>query len=147
MAKHPDASSWSQDRLDGALIHTADFGEVGEAIELLRAGANPNGYPLIMAIQARHPRCGKAMLSYGADPNLPYRESARGTDLVTPLNHTVAHRELTIVGPLLEGGADPNAMDSNGPSPLDVLTLPAVPKFGSEHYAAIRELLVSRGAE
>jgi hypothetical protein len=146
MAKYPNASNWSQDRLDGALIHAADFGEADEAIELMQAGANPSGYPLIMAIQARHPRVVEAMLSFGADPNQPYMESMPGGLTVTALNHAIAHRDPEVVRLLLDAGADPNASDGRGVSPLGALADPAPERTPPHSETAIRDLLRSRGA-
>jgi ankyrin repeat protein len=145
MAKYSDTANWSQDRLDALLVYAADFGELDEAVELMQAGADPNGYALIMAIQAGHPRIVQAMLSFGADPNRRYVGLAPGRQATTPLNHAVACRELETIALLLDAGADPNAKDGEGLSSLERLRASSPAKASPDTDVTIRELLTSRG--
>jgi ankyrin repeat protein len=112
---------------------------------LMQAGANPSGYPLIMAIQAGHPRVVEAMLSFGADPNTHYVDSSTGESTV-PLIHAVSCRRLASVRLLLGAGADPNARGTSGMTPLSALASTRTTSQTEEREGDIRGLLVARGA-
>jgi len=135
----PNLSNLSQEVLNGSLIDAANCGDLQDALDLLQAGANPNGYPLIMAIQSPAPMIVKAMLSHGADPNLPYQDT-------TPLIHAVRRCDLETVLVLLSAGANPNGGNSQGVSPLQSLSGPLRTGVSSAQVAAIREALVAAGA-
>lgn len=144
MALPSDPSQWDQNRRDGALIHAADFGDIDDAIQLMQAGANPTGYPLIMAIQAGHPRVVEAMLSFGASADTPYVDAQSGKSYIA-LIHAVSCRQLDSARLLLDGGADPNAQDSSGTTPLGALATRISPP-SEDLDREIRALLVARGA-
>jgi len=102
-----------------------------EIIQLLvAAGSDPNladrqgATPLHRAVRARSPAAVDALLAAGSDPNL-----AKGKSGSRPLHLAVqstgaggtgstASEQLSIVQRLLEGGADPTAVNAKGESSL-----------------------------
>jgi ankyrin repeat protein len=131
-------SNLSQEQLNSSLIDAAD-GRPQEALDLLEAGADPNGYPLIMAIQSPAPSVVKAMLEHGVDPNLPYLET-------TPLIHAVQRCDLQMVTLLLGGGANPNGVNTQGVSAMQVASALSL-TGGSGNAVAVRDALVAAGGK
>lgn len=136
MSNQHTGSDLTQERLNGSLIDAAD-GHPQDALDLLEAGADPNGYPLIMAIQCSSPSIVQAMLSHGADPNAPYLET-------TPLIHAVRCCDLEIVSLLLAAGADPNGEDSQGATPIQIV--PSRKGTSPAQISAVRGALIDAGA-
>jgi ankyrin repeat protein len=93
-----------------ALIQVAD-GEIEWVKELLSLGADPNGMPLIMAIQCREPEIVRLMVGAGADVNLRFAKT-------TPLIRAITSCGLEIIQILIDAGADVNWKDEEGLSPL-----------------------------
>ena len=130
-------SNLTQEQLNSSLIDAAD-GRPQDAFDLLHAGADPNGYPFIMAIQCPAPSIVKAMLAHGADPNAPYLDT-------TPLIRAVQRCHLEMVSLLLAAGADPNGRNSHGATPMQIEEFR---KGASQaHISAIRDALVAAGAK
>lgn len=100
-----------------ALIQAAD-GELEWVRALLSAGTDPNGMPLIMAIQANEPEILKAMIGAGADVNLEYQDT-------TPLIHAIRGRRPEIVRILIDAGANVLKPASDGKLPLQVAQEPS----------------------
>ncbi len=127
---------WSADDLRAALVQAAD-GEEAWARELLAAGADPTGMPLIMAIQCGELEIVRLFIAAGADVD---RDFAR----TTPLIHAVTAGYPTIVQALIDAGADVNKPDEKG------LPLAQVGhgsrRATDEDWAAIRRMLLAGGA-
>jgi ankyrin repeat protein len=104
-----------QEYLQGALVQAAD-GEAKWVKELLAAGADPNGLPLIMAIQCDEPEIIHMMIAAGADVNLDFK----GT---TPLIRAIQCVSVEIVQILIESGADISRANVNGVTPIQVVKL------------------------
>jgi ankyrin repeat protein len=130
-------SKLSQEQLNSSLIDAAD-GRPQDAFDLLAAGADPTGYPFIMAIQCPAPSIVKAMLARGADPNLPYLDT-------TPLIRAVQRCDLEMVVLLLAAGADPHGLNSQGVSPMQMLSRPLRTGVSPDQIAAVRDALVAAG--
>jgi ankyrin repeat protein len=85
-----------------------------EAIRvLLDHRADPNGMPLIMAIQCDEVEIVRRMVEVGADVNYDFSET-------TPLVHAVSGTNPEIVKLLIEAGADVNKRSKEGITPLAV---------------------------
>ncbi len=102
----------NQESLSIALVQAAD-GKPERVAELLAAGADPNGLPLLMAIQSNEPQIVQMMIDAGADVNRPFART-------TPLIRAIASGHPLIVRVLLAAGADVNQKDSSGFTPLSV---------------------------
>lgn len=130
-------AQWNADDLRGALTQAAD-GEEAWARELLAAGADPNGMPLIMAIQCGELAIVELFIAAGADVDRPWA----GT---TPLLHAVRSAYPTIVKALVEAGADVQQRDARGHSALDAVghgSLRATP----DEWTTVRRILLAAGA-
>ncbi len=102
---------WTQpEDLKAALVQAVD-GEADWVQELLADGADPNGMPLIMAIQCDQPEIVQMLVDAGVDVNLEFN----GT---MPLIHAVGGTHLEIARILLAAGADVNQASSSGMTPL-----------------------------
>lgn len=121
----------------GAPLHTtATYDKIWQAEKLLAAGANPNvviGYmpsPLYEAIDLASIRVMRALLYAKANPNykLPYSPNTtvlqRACQRAVQMSHCGEYREsyikkyVKVVKLLLSFGADPNAQDIHGHTPL-----------------------------
>ncbi len=127
---------WPADDLRSALVHAAD-GEETWARELLAAGANPTGMPLIMAIQCGELEIVRLFIAAGTDVD---RDWAR----TTPLIHAVTGGELEIVRARIDAGANVNKPDEKG-LPLQQVK-PGRRGATDEDWAAIRRMLLIGGA-
>lgn len=114
------------------LIKACKMGDADMATILLRAGADPNQMdfkrlsPLMLA---RAVQCVAVLLSYEADPN------QAGARMMTPVHGA---GEESFMKLLIDMGADVNALDMYGYSPLMIAC-----ELGNEQCA---KLLLSRGA-
>jgi len=101
------------------LINALINNDTAIAYLLLEYGANPNivenlekKYPLLFAIDQNNYVLSDLLLWYGANPNL-------SSDDITPLFYAIDYNaDTSIVNLLIENGADINAVNKNGFSPL-----------------------------
>lgn len=106
---------------------------------LVRA-VSPDGFtPLGLAAFFGHPALVEVLLQHGADPNAPSNNAMR----VTPLHSAVANRQpgmaLVLARLLLTAGADPNARQHGGWTPLHSAAL--------HNHRELAVLLLAHGAE
>ena len=118
-----------------ALIQAAD-GELEWVKALLSAGTDPNGMPLIMAIQCDEPEIVKVMIEAGANLNFDFANT-------TPLIQAVSSTHPEIVKILIEAGADINKKASNGDSPLQIARERNRINATEEEHTAIIQMLES----
>lgn len=98
------------EELKSALIQAAD-GDLDWVKEPSEDGADPNGMPLIMAIQCNEPRIVQLMIDAGAEVNVHFA----GT---TPLIRAIQGCHIEVIEVLLKAGAEVNLKDENFQSPL-----------------------------
>jgi ankyrin repeat protein len=76
----------------------------------------PDGYPVLgLAIFFRQPDLASFLIDHGADVNLRANNPSR----LAPIHAACARKDLTTLELLLSKGANPNARDQGGFSPLD----------------------------
>ena len=119
----------NQKELDDSLIQAAD-GDFQSAKELLMAGANPNGMPLIMAIQCGAFDIVSLFIRYGVDLNTCYS----GT---TPLIRAVTSGYPEIVQLLIANGAKTNLKDIEGKTAEDWLSESNMPRLTVQNKSLI----------
>lgn len=124
--------------LHGALSQAAD-GYPAWVLGLPAAGADPNGIPLIMAIQCDELEIVEAMIAAGADVNRPYQDT-------TPLVRAVEARCPDIVEALIRGGAGVNQRAPKGVTPLMAARLVGRRGVDPSDSERIVELLICHGA-
>jgi hypothetical protein len=118
----------------------AGSGDVAAMKRMLDAGLNPNardasGYTaLIYASRAGNVPMVRLLASRGADPNL----SDAAVNSWTPLLHAIHKAQPRATAALLDAGANPNAADSDGTTPLMMAA-----GYG---YTDIVKILLARGA-
>ncbi len=129
-------NQWSADNLRGALVQAAD-GEEALARELIAAGADPSGMPLIMAIQCGELEIVRLFIGAGADIDIDWART-------TPLIRAITAGYPAIVRALIDAGADVNKPDEKG------LPLAQVGhgsrRATDEDWTAIRRMLIAGGA-
>ncbi len=77
---------------------------------------SPDGYPVLgLAIFFRQPELARFLIEQGADVNL----RANNPSKLAPIHAACARKDLTTIELLLARGANPNARDQGGFSPLD----------------------------
>ena len=82
---------------------------------MLVNGHSADGYPALgLAVFFGHEEVAQLLLEEGADVNAASKNAQR----VTPLHAAVARRNVKLVGELLERGADPDAEQAGGFTPL-----------------------------
>ena len=94
-----------------ALGQAAD-GNIDWCKALLEAGADPDGLPLILAIQCDEPEIVKLFIEAGAKVNTTFHG-------ITPLIHSFSFRSNKITQILIDAGADVNMHNGSGESPLE----------------------------
>jgi len=111
--------SLGSERLDVLLQEALILGSSCAAVELLEAGADPNGLgpqrgsPLISAAGARTDELVRLLLLYGADPNAVPQHGK------TPLMRAANSGRSATVRVLLEAGANIACWDPQGKTALD----------------------------
>lgn len=126
---------------DTALTEAAASGDEPTMVRLLVGGADPDeldgrGWsPLIWAAREGHKRLVGALISRGANADLPDGTPAAWT----PLMHAIDAREMDSVRALLNRGADPDATEADGRTALMMAAA-----YG---YSRITGLLLERGAD
>lgn len=128
----------TNDSLTQALIQAAD-GEPAWVQKLLAAGANPNGMPLIMAIQCGELVIVEMMLSAGADVNAPFSDT-------TPLIRAISSSYPEIVNLLICAGADVNQAAPDGILPLTSARTQGRANATPEERERIVRQLINAGA-
>ena len=134
-----------------ALFRAAGTGDVGRVRELLAAGADANSVDPLYGHTALYAACFadqemtvRALLEGGADPNLrftylsPVDGRREGNVVALMYAHSVP-----VVAALLEAGADVNATDDEGSTPLMravLIAAPAVVRMLSEGGADARAI-------
>lgn len=96
--------------LNSALTQAAD-GDPEWVEGLLAAGADPNGMPIIMAIQCDETDIVRMMIAAGVDVNQDFADT-------TPLIRAVGGMKFEIVQVLIDAGADVNKKSKDGFTPL-----------------------------
>ncbi|WP_214000465.1 ankyrin repeat domain-containing protein [Arsukibacterium sp.] len=127
----------NQKELNDALIQAADC-DVESARELLAAGANPNGMPLIMAIQCGAEDIVSLFIKAGVDLNSSYSDT-------TPLIRAVTAGYPNIVKLLIVHGAKPDFTDTTGKTAKKRLSECSMPRLNEHNRNLITEYL--SGAE
>jgi len=142
----------SPDDLKAALTQAAD-GEPKWAKWLLDAGADPNGIPLIMAIQCDQPDIVQLMIDAGADVNQDYVYDHYAADgslfssaRTTPLVHAVGGTHSEIVKRLVDAGADVNKRAPDGITPIQAAETRGRTNATPHERNAILSFLKSAGA-
>ena len=123
----------NQKELDKALIQAADC-DLKSAKELLEAGANPNGMPLIMAVQSGAEDIVSLFIKAGVELNSTYS----GT---TALIRAVTAGYPNIVKLLVTSGAKPDLKDSCGKTANQRLAECFMPRLNEENKKLISEYL------
>lgn len=122
-----------------ALVQAAD-GYPDSVKELIEAGANVNGMPLIMAIQCDEAEIVRLLIAAGSAINVVYRET-------TPLIRAVTSCRPQIVQILIEAGADVHLKDPQGRTPLQAFVEgPTRLNVSKAEKDKIMEILKSAGA-
>jgi len=128
----------TNDTLTQALIQAAD-GEPSRVHDLLAAGANPNGMPLIMAIQCGERAIVQMMIAAGADVNAPFSHT-------TPLIRAISSSYPEIVDLLICAGANVNHVAPDGTMPLDAARAQDRTNATADEREQIIQLLLKAGA-
>jgi ankyrin repeat protein len=128
----------SDDTLTQTLIQAAD-GDPSWVAELLAAGANPNGMPLIMAIQCGEPAIVQMMIVAGADVNAAFAHT-------TPLIRAISSSYPDIVDLLIRAGANVNQVAPDGTVPLYAARTQGRTTITADERNRIIELLITAGA-
>jgi hypothetical protein len=121
--------SLNQKELNDALIQAADC-DLDSVIALLSDGADPNGMPLIMAIQCGAEDIVCLFIKNGVNLNVHYE----GT---TPLIRAVTSGYPNIVKLLMLNGAQPDFCDLAGKTALEWVTECAMPRLTAENKKRI----------
>ena len=128
----------TDDPLTHALIQAAD-GEPDAVRSLLAAGANPNGMPLIMAIQCAEAEIVQMMLTAGAEVNTPVGRT-------TPLVRAITASYPDIVNLLLRAGANVNQVTPDGTMPLTAARTHGRTNSTPHERDQIVQMLIDAGA-
>lgn len=121
-----------------ALIQAAD-GEPSRVHDLLAAGANPNGMPLIMAIQCGEREIVQMMIAAGADVNAPFSQT-------TPLIRAISSSYPAIVDVLIQAGAHVNQVAPDGTRPINAARTQGRTNGTADERDQILQLLRNAGA-
>jgi ankyrin repeat protein len=119
-------------RGDPLIITAMSVGSAPATMALINAGANPDARDttgksvLSYAVYLRQPEIIAALIAKGADVNAP-SEAGDGGNPAPPLFMAMKSNDLALVQQLVAAGANVNALDAQGSTPLHraVLTRPA----------------------
>jgi ankyrin repeat protein len=128
----------SDETLTQSLIQAAD-GEPSWVAELLAAGANPNGMPLMMAVQCGEPAIVQMMIAAGADVNAAFADT-------TPLIRAISSIYPDIVDILIRAGADVNQVAPDGTISLYAARTQGHTNVTADERNRIIKLLINAGA-
>lgn len=124
--------------LKSALVQAAD-GNYDWVKELLIDGADPNGMPLMMAIQCDEPKIVQMMIGAGAEINCHFAHT-------TPLIHAIQGCHLEVIKVLINAGADVNFRDDQNQSPLCKARGRIRLTVSEEERAILLQMLLDAGA-
>lgn len=137
----PDTTSafaQSSEDLAKALVQAAD-GEPDVVEQLLAAGANPSGMPLLMAIQSGEATIIQMMIAAGVTINAPFADT-------TPLVRAITASFPDIVELLIHAGADVNQIAPDGTVPLIAAQTQGRTNVTDDVRQRIVRLLIDAGA-
>jgi ankyrin repeat protein len=135
-------------RGDPLIITAMSIGSAPATMALINAGANPNARDttgksvLSYAVYLKQPEIIAALIAKGADVNAP-SEAGDGGNPAPPIFMAIKTGDLALVQQLVAAGANVNALDGQGSSPLHraVLARPA------EYAASLVTTLLRAGAD
>ncbi len=122
------------DHETGCLITASDYGDCKTAEECLKNGANPNGMPLIMAIQCGNLCVVEVLVKYGAEINLQYKNT-------TPLIRAISSGYFDIAAYLIQEGASLTQKDKQGYLPIDWIEKTDLEKGKEFDKISLKELI------
>ena len=134
-------------RGDPLIITAMSVGSAPATMALINAGANPNARDttgksvLSYAVYLKQPQIIAALVAKGADVNAP-SEAGDGGNPAPPLFMAIKGGDLALVQQLIAAGANVNALDGQGSTPLHraVLTQP------TEYATSLVTTLLRAGA-
>jgi ankyrin repeat protein len=124
-------------RGDPLLITAMSVGSRPASLAMIKAGADPNGRDttgksvLSYAVYLKQPGIIAALLAAGADLNVPSELSDAG-DPAPPIFLAIQSGDLAVVQQLVAAGANVNALDKQGSTPLHRAVLAQPPEFASD---------------
>jgi ankyrin repeat protein len=135
-------------RGDPLIITAMSVGSGPATMALIKAGANPNARDttgksvLSYAVYLKQPEIIAALIAKGADVNAP-SEAGDGGNPASPLFMAIKAGDLAVVQQLIAAGANVNALDGKGSTPLHraVLVQPA------EYATSLVTTLLRAGAD
>jgi ankyrin repeat protein len=147
LGKGADANA-NDHRGDPLIITAMSVGSAPATMAMINAGANPNARDttgksvLSYAVYLKQPEIIAALIAKGADVNAP-SEAGDGGNPAPPLFMAMKGGDLALVQQLIAAGANVNALDGQGSTPLHraVLARPA------EYTTALVTTLLRAGAD
>jgi ankyrin repeat protein len=134
-------------RGDPLIITAMSVGSAPATMALIAAGADPNARDttgksvLSYAVYLRQPEIIAALVAKGADVNAP-SEAGDGGNPAPPLFMAIKSNDIALVQQLVAAGANANALDAQGSTPLHRAVLARPP----EYTAALVNTLLRAGA-
>ncbi|MFN8395433.1 MAG: ankyrin repeat domain-containing protein [Bacteroidia bacterium] len=113
-----------QDNLNAKLLNAIQNHEAEVALEMIAAGAKPDARSkrnipaLIMAAARKQAAVVAALLDKGADADIRATDAEKGIEQITALHVASTNGHIEILQLLLERGAEVNAQDKSGLTPL-----------------------------
>ena len=140
-------------RGDPLIITAMSVGSAPATMALINAGANPNARDttgksvLSYAVYLKQPEIIAALIAKGADVNAP-SEAGDGGNPAPPIFMAIKAGDLALVQQLIAAGANVDALDGKGSTPLHraVLARPAEYTALARHHAAARRRQRQRDA-
>jgi hypothetical protein len=129
-------------RGDPLLITAMSVGSRPASLAMIAAGADPNGRDttgksvLSYAVYLKQPDIIAALLAAGADLNAPSELSDAG-DPAPPIFLAIQSGDLAVVQQLVAAGANVNALDKQGSTPLHRAVLAQPPEFAGDLAATL----------
>lgn len=121
-------------RGDPLIITAMSVGSAPATMALIAAGANPNARDttgksvLSYAVYLRQPEIIAALVAKGADVNAP-SEAGDGGNPAPPLFMAIKSNDIALVQQLIAAGANANALDAQGSTPLHRAVLARPPEY------------------